>query len=303
MKSRELVFLSLGLLSLSAWSEESLEWSAEIEIGYGHDSNIVIDDVDLATERGDRFIDVGLASQLGYSLSEKLDLTIDALVSEKRYQNIDDFDGRLSMLSAGLERSLGNFDFGLNARYIDYQLDGDDFLALKQVTASLSTFPSRRTYTRFSYEISEETFEVDPDRDNTQDRFSLRGYLFLSGLQRYLVAGLSYASDDAEVDVFNSTTREASLSFRQILMQRDIPVTVELSYRYSLRDYRDEVHPLLGDFRHDRRRRLTVSADWKISQRLSVKADVYKNDYRSNLATADYDQGVGQLTVKYVLTR
>lgn len=296
--------LMLVLLPSTAWSQDrEVDWSLDLEAGYGHDSNITVDDVDLTTESGDRFLDLGLSGVFGYELDDGLKLTGDFLFSEKQYRNIDDFDGRLSMLSLGLEKKLGRMDLDSSIRYIDYRLDGKGFLDLTQASVSASSFLSRRIYLRSTYEYSDESFNLDTERDNTQDRVSLRGYYFINGLQRYLLTRVTWASDDARDDLFDSRTREVAASYRQKGLLGDLPVTVEIGYRYTEREYGERLNVLVAGFRQDRRRRVEFRIDWQVTNRLSAEFHVFRNDYRSNLASADYDQGVGQVSLKYALIK
>lgn len=294
---RKVCLVVLVFASLPALGESGLDWSGEIDIGYGYDSNVAVDDVDLATQAGDQFVDVTVSGGLDYS-TDRGSLSAGLVLGGKYYNRFDEFDGRLSMLSVGVERELGGLDLGFNVRHIDYRLDHDAFLSLTQISPTLAWFPSRRTYVRAALEFSDEDFETDSARDNRQRRLSLRGFFFMNGLKRYLSMRIQHTSDDADDGLFDNDAWEAALTYRHELPSG---LAFETGYRYQRRDYDEELHPLLGAYRDDRRRRFEARLEWPLSEKLVAVAGVHRNDYRSNLASADYDQRVYEISLKYEL--
>ncbi len=288
-------------LGLTAQAEGKVDWSTELELGYGYDSNVAVDDVDLATETGDRFADFSISGGVSYEVSEGLALSADLLLSEKQYKQFETFDGRLSMVSLGVQRELKTFELGLSIRYIDYQLNNEGFLSLTQVSPTVAWFPTKKTYVRAAYEFSEESFDVESDRDNRQQKVSLRGYLFLNGLRKYFLARLQYVRDEAADNVFDNDASEIAVSYRQEFSIGAKELAMELGYRYQRRDYEEAVHPELTTFRHDRRRRFELQLTWPLSDAFTLVSKIHRNDYRSNLESADYDQQVYMLSLKYEL--
>lgn len=294
---RKLLFSFLILGSAGALAAEA-DWSASVELGYGYDSNVAVDDVDLATERGDQFHDLSLSAGAEKALDENWTLNADVSLSEKKYRTFDAFDGRLALLSLNLERKYRRVDFGLAVRHIDYQLDHEGFLALTQYSPSLSWFVSRSIYLRAAYEYSDERFDRQFARDNQQDLLSLRAYWFMNGLKQYLLFHARHADDDARDERFSNRSTEYSLRFHQSLGVGAEGVTLELAARYQQRDY-DRFNSATVARREDRRTRFEVSLEVPVSERFALIARVSDNDHRSNLEVADYAQRVASLTLRY----
>ena len=293
----KLLIFSLILLPASLFAEEA-DWSARFELGYGYDSNVAVDDVDLSTERGDQFRDLSLSAGVEKALDENWTLNADITLSEKKYRDFDAFDGRLALVSLNLERKYRLVDFGLAARHIDYQLDHEGFLALTQYSPSLSWFVTRSVYLRAAYEYSDERFDQQSSRDNQQDRFSLRAYWFMNGLKQYLQFHARHADDDARDERFSNQSTEYSVRFHQSLGGGVEDVTLELAARYQERDY-DRFNSATVARRKDRRTRFEVSLEVPMSERFALIARASDNDYRSNVEVADYAQRVFSLTLRY----
>lgn len=293
----KLLIFSLILLPASLFAEEA-DWSARVELGYGYDSNVAVDDVDLSTERGDQFQDLSLSAGVEKALDQNWTLNADITLSEKKYRTFDAFDGRLALLSLNLERKYRQVDFGLAARHIDYQLDHEGFLGLTQYSPSLSWFVTRSVYLRAAYEYSDERFDQQSSRDNQQDRFSLGAYWFMNGLKQYLQFHARHADDDARDERFNNQSTEYSVRFHQTLGAGVEDVILELAARYQERDY-DRFNSATVARRKDRRARFEVSLEVPVSERFALIARASDNDYRSNVEVADYAQRVVSLTLRY----
>ena len=222
-------------------------------------------------------------------------------MSEKQYNQYDAFDGRLGLVSLAVQRRLSSFDLGLSIRYIAYWLDNEGFLNLTQVSPTIAWFPTKKTYLRAAYEYSDESFDIDSSRDNKQHKISVRGYLFLNGLKKYITTRVQFLRDEAEDHIFNNDAGEIAISYQQEISIGEEDLTVELGFRYQRRDYKKAIHPLLDGFRHDRRRRFEFQLTWPMSDSFALVAGVHRNDYRSNLESADYDQRVYMLSMKYEL--
>lgn len=291
----------MAICPLSRSDDSGVEWSADIGLGYGYDSNVVIDDIDLDTSRGDKFVDLKLGGRLRFETANESVFSGSLTVNEKQYESFDQFDGRLSIVSLSQEREFSDKTLGLAVRYIDYRLDHDDFLTIVQVSPTLSWFPTRNTFLRFAYEFNDETFETSPGRDNKQHELGVTGYYFINGLQKYVIFKAEVSRDEADDDVFANDAYELRLSYRQKINLFTEQATLALTYRYQDRDYDEARNPVIDDFRHDERHRYEVALEQPITKSLSLAVRVSANDYGSNLESVDYSQQVYQLTLGYKL--
>ncbi len=296
------LFLLL-VASQSCWGaeENGVQWSGDIDLGYGYDSNVAIDDVDLNTSRGDQFLDLNLGGRV--KLESKSGSSVSASISldEKKYNSFDEFDGRLAIVSLTGEREFPGKTLSLAMRYIDYQLDHDGFLDIVQVSPAVSWFPSKKTFLRFAYEFSDESFDRSTGRDNEQHKVGVTGYYFMNGLQRYVTLRTQFSQDDADDRLFDNDTWEIRLSYEQKLKLLDEQTTLKLAYRYQKRDYEEAVNPSVGGFRRDKRHRYELEIEHPINKAATLSLKVSSSDYDSNLESADYSQETVELTLGYKL--
>ena len=181
-----------------------------------------------------------------------------------------------------------------------------------QVSPTVSWFPSKKSFIRLAYEFNDESFESSKLRENKQHKIGATGYYFLSGLRKYVTLRLQVAKEDAEDELFDNDAAEVRFTYHQKMTVFSRTATLELSYRYQERDYDESIHPVIADFREDKRHRLKFEFELPIRDSLSIISEmirdslsiiseIFANDYRSNLPSADYSQRIYQLTLKYKL--
>jgi hypothetical protein len=301
MTGMRMPVLILILFPLAVIADEGVSWSIDAELGYGYDSNVVVDDVDLATSEGDRFVNLGVGAGVKLETANDYSFSANIDVSDKQFESFDEFDGRLVLGSVNLSRDLGDVTLGLDLRYVDYQLDGAGFIELRQVSPSVSWFPSKRSFLRLAYEYTEEEFDDAPDRSNDQDRFSMLGYFFINGLKEFVTLRLQYADDTAVDELQDNQTKEVRITYHRDIQLFRHDASVEVGYRYQQRGFDERVHPSVGGYRKDRRQRYELSLEVPLSDSVSIETEISVNDYQSNLESADYSQNVVQLSLKYAL--
>ena len=185
MVIKSLLPLRIIVFPLFAEAKDNLELSAEVEVSYGYESNVSVDDVDLNTNIGDQFIDLRFSSDLVFKIQESTEMSAGLTVSDRFYDTFDEFDGLLSLASLAVSHQKGDWEYGLITRYIDYQLDGSELLARLKFP-SLAWFPSKRTYLYLNYERSRETYSKNSQRNNDRDEVGAAFYYFINGLRQYI---------------------------------------------------------------------------------------------------------------------
>ena len=296
---KKLLITGVFLLPPIALAAGGLSTSAEFDVGYGYDSNVSVDDVDLSTNIGDQLYDLRVAGDLKYEVNDELSFSGGLTLTDKRYDTFDQYDGRLTLATIAATKKSGALEWGLTARFIDYQLDGDGLLELKQVSPTLSWFPSKKTFVRVSYELSDESYDANRGRDNDRDELGFSFYYFVSGLRHYVTLQAEVAREVATTDQFSKDVRQLRLAWYRRLDVFGRNARFKLGYRYQERDYDEGVNVSIGDFRADTRHRYEVELDVPLNKHWSVRSEVVYNDYESNFQSADYTQQMYQITVKY----
>ena len=294
------IFLGLLALTVSTMAKGGpFSGDADVAVGYGYDSNVSIDEVDLNTNIGDKFSDVRLSGGLDYQSDDELKLSARMTLSNKYYNTFDQFDNALILSSVAAKKKWGKWELGFTARYIDFKLDGDGFQELTQLSPTLSWFINKKSYLRIALETTDESYDDRKTRDNDRDEVSLSYYYFLNGLRHYITLHAEIANEDAKSRVFSNDAWQVRLVYQKRLNKILKDSTLKLSYRYQERDYDDQQNPGIGDFREDNRHRYEIELEVPVNSHWSIAAELVYSDYRSNLGSADYTQNVAQLTVKY----
>ena len=296
---KKLVVLYLSLFPFQVAAEEEFSLEAEIELGYGYDSNVSVDDLDLSTNIGDQFADISMSGNVNYKSRKDVRYSASLILSQKLYDTFDQFDGLLALASLSASKEVGDFEFGLTARYIDYQLDDDGFLTITQFSPTVGWFHSKKTYLRFAFERSDESYEQNSLRDNKRDMISASFYYFVNGLRKYIAVKTEIAQKKADASVFDNDAWQIRFSFFNRLNFFSRASTLKLAYLYQERDYAESVNPVIGDFREDQRHRYEIELAMPINEHWSIISKIISNDYESNLASAGYTQQVYQLTARY----
>ena len=299
MVIKTLLPLSIIIFPLFAEAKDNLELSAEVEVSYGYESNVSVDDVDLNTNIGDQFIDLRFSSDLVFKIQESTEMSAGLTISDRLYDTFDEFDGLLSLASLAVSHQKGDWEYGLITRYIDYQLDGSELLAMTQISPSLAWFPSKRTYLYLNYERSRETYSENSQRSNDRDEVGAAFYYFINGLRQYITIQTDVAKEKAKAGFFSNDSWQIRLAFmqRMTILSRDS--TLRLAYRHENRRYDRSINPTIADFRKDTRHRYEFGLEIPINEDWSAMTLVQYSDYRSNLKSSDYNQELYQLTVQY----
>lgn len=294
-----LILLIALCASSFAVAESAVTTDAEVEIGYGYDSNVSVDDVDLNTNVGDQFADIRLSGDVKFENASGTEFSAGLTLTEKRYNTFDRFDGSLALLSLSANKPIGDLEVSLTARYIDYQLDGDGFLDLTQLAKTFSWFPGKKTYIRVGYEYSDENYDRNPDRDNDRHEVNASLFYFINGLRHYVSVQAEAAAEQAEEEIFDNDLRQVRVSYHRKFDLFEKDATLKLRYRYQNRRYDEDLNPAIDAFREDDRHRYEVELDIELNRNWSILTEAIYNDYRSSLNSADYTQEVFQVTVAY----
>lgn len=293
------IWILLFCAAAASADESPLSYEADIELGYGYDSNVSVDDVDLTTNVGDQFADLRLSGKISYETENDAEFSAGLTLSEKLYDTFDRFDGSLALATLSANKELGDVELGIAARYVDYDLDDRDFLSLSQVSPSLSWFPSKETYVRLTYEYSDESYERNNGRDNERHELGGAFYYFINGLRHYISFQAQLSEEDADSELFNNDAWQFRANYHRTFKLFSADAELKLSYRFQNRQYDDLSDPDIGDFREDDRNRYELELEIPFATKWAIVSEIIYNDYESNLESADYTQEVYQVTLKY----
>jgi hypothetical protein len=264
-------------------------WSAELGIGVEYDSNVSVQEVDVASNQGDyaMTLDAGLAVKKQLSNTVKAALTYD--FSQSIYDKFSQVDRLTNIFGADIGVELGRADPALSVYYISSRLDGSQFLDLLRVSPSVSGFLSQKWFGRGAYVYSDKTIHDRRGRDATTNAGELDAYYFLRGLRQYFNFGYRYRDEDAKADQYDYQSNSVKLRFIQRFELFSRLTKLELAWRYEDRKYSSDT-PSIGEKRHDQRNRLRMDFEVPVFGAGAVQFFVGYADYESNYKPAAYDQ-------------
>lgn len=266
-------------------------WSGNIGLGAEYDSNVAVLELDTASGNGDyaALIDLGI----GYkrNLGDNADIKLGYDFSQTLHDEFDQFDLRLHRGSLDAGYDFGIVDGGIMGQYVRAELDGDKFLTFKQVSPYLSKLFGKTLFLRAAYARTDKDYASDPGRTTDARSLSADAYLFLNGLDTYLVFGYKHDDEDAREARFDYLGRQ----FKTQLTQRIHALRRELVFKvraqYEERDYTAPT-PSIGAERRDRRYRFKTSLEIPLSEHITADTAYEYADNRSNLEAVNFEQHV-----------
>jgi hypothetical protein len=268
--------------------------SFEVGAGLEYDSNVAVLELDASTGAGDAaaLLDFGVAYDRPGNA--KLDFGAGYNFSETAHEDFKAFDVRIHRGSANMSYDLGRFDIGATLQYADAELDGNEFLALTQLSPYLSGLVGRRLFLRFAYLDSDKDFADNPARDAATGSFSSDAYVFINGLKTYLVFGHRYDDEDAGFDELDYTGQRFGVQLSQRFTARAREITLKTHVRAESRDYR-AVTPSIGELRRDDRLELGIVVEIPVGQRVVTRVSLRHADNESNLPSVSFAETVASV--------
>ena len=272
----------------------------EGKVGAEYNSNVAVSDLDTNTGEGDWAATINALAEATFVPVEKLTFRAGYDFSQSLHQEFDAFD---LAIHRGYGEAAYDFDLvtvGVLGNLAQANLDGDEYLTLTQVQPYLSKQFGNSLFLRAAYSATEKEFEGRPQRDATADAVQLDGYVFLDGVQRYVVLGGRATEEDATAAEFDYSSWLARARFVQRFDAFDQNLTFRAGVEYEDRDY-DNVTPLIGTPRSDKRTVADAQIDIPLGEQFFSEISYRYGRFESNLASADYDEHVGavKLGVKY----
>jgi hypothetical protein len=268
----------------------------EGKAGAEYNSNIAVADIDANTGEGDWAATINLLAEATLIPVSKLTLRGGYDFSQSLHDEFDAFDLAIHRGYAEIAYDFDVVTAGVLGNLAQASLDGDEYLTYSQVSPYLSRQFGKTLFLRAAYAATEKEFSGRPERDATSDAVSVDAYVFLDGVKRYLVLGGKATEEDANAAEFdyNAGAAKARLVQRFDAMGREM--TFRAGAEYEQRDY-DNVTPLIGVAREDKRTTLDLSLEAPLGKRFFVEGSYRYGNYSSNLASADFDEHVGAIKV------
>ena len=296
--------------------EESLkqyaaEWLAAIEkqkgvkpysvyarLGYGYDSNVVLEPLDEDTFADEDDWGTALYFSGTYNFVDRQNYIIGAGYNHYQtwYNDLTEYNFIGSLPGIYGKYRLNPFTFGLSYSPNFYWLDSDDYLTRHHIRPDISWQVNNDLLTKLSYSYYDDDYsnDLDKGRDGHTNEVFLDGYYSIGDKKNYLFGGVGYEDKSA-----NSPDQDYGQLKTRLGISLKIPLDLILTatVKYYYKDY-DSVDSTYNVTRKDDKYYGTLSLSRKIFYDwLGVLGEYRYNKTDSNINEYSYDRHVIDLSL------
>ncbi|SFD65792.1 hypothetical protein [Pseudoalteromonas denitrificans] len=285
----------------SVFASEKSPWKLVFELKGESDSNVVNDDIE--EDSGSDSISRQFKLAMGYKqkLSKKTNVGAYYTYFSKNYLAIDGYDSDIHLVKLKTSHKFDKLKMNIDGIFANSTIDSERFLHLKQLSPSLSYFINKTNYLHGSVSLGKKDYEYLEERSVTQKSISGKYYYMLNGLNHYMTAGIKLKDENAREVLYSYDMLEFKLAYTYRMQLFDLRTRLNLNYRYQNRDYSDEEHWDIGEFRSDKRNQFRVAYRINWPLQLYSELELIRNFNQSNLDSADYNQTKIGLMLGYKL--
>ena len=273
----------------AAKEDKGTVWSGDVGIGLEWDSNVSVEELDAASNKGDyaMVLDGGIGVSRDFENRVGVDLTYD--YSATLYKQYNQVDQQTHILGLNTGMDFKTVDPGFSLYYINARLDNHQFLDMYRASPALSGFISKKWFARGAYVYQDKSIHERPGRDARTNALEGDLYYFWRGLRSYFNLGYRYRDEDAKANQYTYHSNGVKLRYIQRIELFSRLTKLELAGRYERRRYQADT-PGIGEKRDDDRYRWRIDYEIPVFDSSVVQFYLGYADYQSNYDPAAYDQ-------------
>lgn len=285
-----LMLISDASKYLHSAEKGGFSFGAELEASVGTESNVVVEEIDLSTTRGDTFFIVKAKGDLEYAFSSQHSASASISYTDKNYFEADGFSLQTTLSAAGYKFKHADYTFSFDYRNASAELGGNDFLMLTHISPAVSFFLNKKNFLRLAYTRIDKELINNPTRDAKGNEISVDYYFFWNGLSDYFISSVKLRQEDAVDSVFNFSSYQLRLAYKKRYSVSTYKLRLTVEGKYRERDFSASLNPRINAFRADDRTTFSLRNEAEIVDDLfwHLKLSYVNND--SNLASASYSE-------------
>jgi len=297
-----LILAHMPIALANSGVDPKISWKVAGTVGLLDDSNVGVDELDQLSTQGDSAITLSAKAGAKIQLAERVELRASVSLSDKSFNDFDQFDLTTSLFSLQSSYDFLKFKFGGGMRYISTDLASNSFLSNQQLYAFATHRLNKRWFFRGELNFADKEFDLESSRDTSREKIGIDAYYFLDGTKRLWSYGLQFADEQSESnnDQFSRDITTVKVKYSQLTNVFARDVRLEAQVRYQTRDY-GAVDSRIGEVREDDRVRAKISAEVPIADKWFILGEYEYSDYSSNLPSADYSQNLFSIKVGWSL--
>ncbi|MBU2952626.1 surface lipoprotein assembly modifier [Marinobacter sp. F3R08] len=306
----------LGLMVplATAKAADSATLNGYLATGFEHDSNVSVDDLNAASNQSDQawVFDAGLEGVL--KPAEPLNLTLGYSLSGSRYQDLDQFDQDIHLLSADLSYDFDPVTIGTSYHYSHSTLGSEPFLDYHRASAYVGSLIGNDVYLLASLQKKRKEYDESDARDADIRGGSLDSFFFFNDARSHFVVGLDYDQEDAQADDFDNDLWRVRATLLNRFRLAGEDNQFRLGWRYETRKYDQAAvttsNPFLDnpftddivDASTSRRAEHAhvFEASWRVGLNdiFSLEPSVSHGIYRADEESSDYTRTIAGVTLR-----
>ena len=271
-------------------TRETKKWKFTGSVGFEHDDNVTVDEVNLATSKSDNAVIIEFSADNMIHADDKHEVEIGYDLYQSLYNSYDEFDLQSHSIYLDGSRKYNNFDLGLNYRYNYNTLGDNKFFGSHSLRPSIWYSISDSWFLDTYYQYEDKKFYKNSDRDADKNTIGLINYLFITP-DDMLIIGADLNDENTKGDEFDYDGYSFSISYEKTFNINAKEVTISVGYDYENRDY-NHITPSIGEKRDDTREDFSMDIEYPINKLFSTVFYYQHINSDSNLESSDYDENI-----------
>jgi hypothetical protein len=296
--------LVIASSSIAPAHAEKKPWWLSLEAGAEYDDNVSVEQNDDVTGNNDvaAIFEVDAGYKLLDTDTSRVEVGYDFYQSI--YSDFSDFNYQEHSPGLTAWTKMDGIKLGFSYYYLHSLLDDKFFLDQHALSPSISTYVSDDLYLTFFYRyLNKDYNRLDDDRDaNTHQGGADLYFDFDKPKKGYVSLGGSYVNEDTDGPAFDYQGFSGRASVQFPISLFNLPSRWRFAYTYQKRDYDNGASltpPVAGQTREDDRHTIRTHIELDLTDELRAIAEYRYVNRISNLATADYDENVGGVSMRY----
>lgn len=303
-----LTALLFGLPGLA----QAADVGGHLAAGYEYDSNLNVDELERSSDDSGQAWVLGAGASAEGQPLENLTLTGTYDLTDRDYRDSETFDQTIHLASLDLSYEIDSVTLGASHHYSHATLASDPYLDYHRSSVYLGRLVDEDLYLRASLLAKRKDFDTNEGRDARARGISLDSFFFFNQTRTVFILGADADDENADADAYDYQMLALKTRLKHRFPVAGHEHSVKIGWRYEARDYDEPVSsvenpltaPLLGpsvtgaEPREDRIATADASYGIGLTEWLSTEARLEYTDYRSTLASAEYDETVASLNLR-----
>lgn len=283
--------------SLAVGAEKENPWKASVSAGVQFDDNVNTSQIDDTSGQEDKAAVIEVSGHYKIFDSKAFGLEVGYDFYQSLYEDLDEFDLQSHSGSLFASRELAGLDLSAFYGYSRTLLGRNDFLGFHNFQPMVGFSVTDSWYVSASYNYQNKNFITVQDRDANVHAVAIDNFFFYNESKSFMKFTYRLQNENTRGAEFDFLGHYLKAELNTPIKLFSVVPKLKLSYQFYFKDYRS-VTPDIGSERLDKRHIGKASLETPLNDHVSVDVDVAYIRKFSNLASSDFVEKVGTLSLK-----